>query len=224
MNILQAGLIVVTIGMALPAAAEDRAAARQAFSDGSKYYDLNQYSEALEAFKKAYWNYENAVFLFNIAQCHRALKHKREAIESYRSYLRKAPNAPNRIEVQRIIADLDAALAQEKSLASSPPKATILREDKPASTPSEANLDPATGIVRAPSSPPNLAPPASAAASPAISSSAPLRSDQPLGKRRWFWGVTGAAIVVVAGVAVGIALAETPRDPAPSVGSLKVNQ
>src|SRR5439155_18979189 len=105
-------VIIATLMASLSAAAEDKDAARKAFLEGTKYYNLNQYSDALEAFKRAYWNYEDPSFLYNIAQCHRALKHKSDAVEFYRSYLRNAPDTPKRVDVQRIIADLEAAIAQ----------------------------------------------------------------------------------------------------------------
>src|SRR4051794_4096008 len=96
-------LVLAALLVALPAAAEDKEAARKAYSEGSRYYDLSQYADALEAFKRAYWNYEDPIFLFNIAQCHRLLDHKSEAISFYRSYLRKLPHARNRAEVQRVV-------------------------------------------------------------------------------------------------------------------------
>jgi tetratricopeptide (TPR) repeat protein len=71
--------MLLLLASTLPAAAEDKAVARRAFSEGTRYYDLGQYAEALEAFKRAYWNYEEPSFLFNIAQCHRALNHKKES-------------------------------------------------------------------------------------------------------------------------------------------------
>jgi Tetratricopeptide repeat len=46
-------------------------------------------------------------FLFNIAQCHRQLGNKQEAIKFYRSYLRKVPDAPNAEEVRKLIASLE---------------------------------------------------------------------------------------------------------------------
>src|SRR5689334_23729146 len=96
-------LILIAVALSSTARAEDKEAARKAYAEGQKYYNLNQYSDALDAFKRAYWNYEEPTFLFNIAQCHRALGHKKEAVEFYRSYLRNAPEAPNRADVQRII-------------------------------------------------------------------------------------------------------------------------
>lgn len=134
MGLMRVGVILVTVAMAFSAAAEDKDAARKAFSEGQRYYNLNQYAEALDAFKRAYWNYEEPTFLYNIAQCHRALKHKAEAIEFYRSYLRNAPQAPNRAEVERIIAELDAALQKDRAVANAPPEGTIASPPPPATT------------------------------------------------------------------------------------------
>jgi tetratricopeptide (TPR) repeat protein len=207
-------LVAIAVGLATPAAAQDRAAARQAYTEGSKHYDLNQYAEALEAFKRAYWNYEDPVFLYNIAQCHRALKHKSEAIDFYRSYLRKAPNARNRAEVQRIMSELEAAVAQEKRVALGPPEGTMPGEARPAA--GAANAAPAS----------SRSPAAASGAAPTelVTSAAPAaRADKPLWKRGWFWGVTAASVAVVAGVAVGISLGTAPRDPSPSIGRVQVN-
>src|SRR5436305_13211216 len=118
-------VIAVSVLLSLTARAEDKEAARKAYLEGQKYYNLAQYGDALEAFKRAYWNYEEPTFLYNIAQCHRALKHKSEAIDFYRSYLRKSPDARNRAEVQRIIAELEAALTQERALSTAPPQGTL---------------------------------------------------------------------------------------------------
>jgi tetratricopeptide (TPR) repeat protein len=205
MKLARVGLAVSILGIASSAAAEDKAAARQAYIQGSKYYDLNQYGEALEAFKRAYWNYEEPVFLYNIAQCHRALKHKAEAIDFYRSYLRKSPDAPNRADVQRMIADLERALAQERALAIAAPEGT-LSESRPA---------PAHEATPAPNSAPAVT----------TTGTAPQRQpDKPLWKKPWLWGVVAASIVVVAGVAIGVGIAaSSPSDPSPSFGTLKVN-
>lgn len=208
MRWLRLCVMALIVSIAFSAAAEDKEAARQAFSEAQRYYNLNQYADALEAFKRAYWNYEDPVFLYNIAQCHRLLKHKAEAIEFYRSYLRNSPNARNRVEVQRVIAELEASLQQDRALANAPPEGTI------ASTPPVTTPPPAT------SEPPPSAP----AAALVTSSPPPPRADKPVWKRAWFWGVVGGAAAVVAGVAIGVGIAtSTPRDPTPSLGSRPVN-
>ncbi len=50
--------------------ADNKEAAKEAYSEGKRQYDLGEYDAALAAFKKAYLNYEEPVFLFNIAQCY----------------------------------------------------------------------------------------------------------------------------------------------------------
>jgi tetratricopeptide (TPR) repeat protein len=131
-RIARFGLILaVLIAVVSPAAAEDKVAARAAFTEGTKHYDLNQYEQALEAFKRAYWNYEEPTFLFNIAQCHRALGRKEEALAFYRSYLRKLPDAPNRLETERFMTELEEALAHEK----------VVREEIKPNVPAVAVVD-----------------------------------------------------------------------------------
>jgi tetratricopeptide (TPR) repeat protein len=185
--------------MALPAAAEDKDAARKAFSEGARYYNLNQFADALEAFKRAYWNYEDASFLYNIAQCHRALKHKQEAIEFYRSYLRNAPDTPRRAEVEKLIAELELAVKQDQAVATKPPDGTI--GSPPATAPPVASEQPALVATSAP----------------------PPRADKPLWKRPWLWGVVGGAVAVVAGVAIGVGVGLSAKDPTPSIGRTTIN-
>jgi tetratricopeptide (TPR) repeat protein len=192
--------LVTALTCAPPAWAEDRAAARQAFIEASKYYDLNQFTEALAGFKKAYWNYENPAFLFNIAQCHRALGQKSEAVSFYRSYLRKAADAPNRGEVERVIASLEAAIKEEKTLATAPPQGTI------ATTPS-----PAPAAVSTSAATESLSKPVPAASKPVI-------------RKPWFWVVVvGAAAAAATAVAVGVVYGSSTQDPVPSMGVARGN-
>jgi tetratricopeptide (TPR) repeat protein len=74
---------------------------------GTSYYNLGRYQEALAEYEKAYLAIQDPPFLFNIAQCQRKMGKDREALGAYRSYLRVAPNAPNRSDVQRRIAELE---------------------------------------------------------------------------------------------------------------------
>src|SRR5262245_59275248 len=94
--------------------AEDKQAARNAYRAGVHHYDFGEYREALAAFKTAYQNFEDPSFLFNIAQCHRQLLEREEAIRVYRSYLRNAPSAANAGEVRELITRLERELSEEK--------------------------------------------------------------------------------------------------------------
>lgn len=104
--------------------ADNKEAAKEAYTEGKRQYDVGDYQSALAAFKKAYLNYEEPVFLFNIAQCYRALGDKPAAVRTYRAFLRNWPKAPNREQVDRIIAQLDAAIAQDASAQAAPPAGT----------------------------------------------------------------------------------------------------
>jgi tetratricopeptide (TPR) repeat protein len=194
MHMVRVGMILMILAVLVaPAAAEDRALARQAYSEGTKFYDLNQFAEALEAFKRAYWNYEEPVFLFNIAQCHRALGHKSDALGFYRSYLRKAPDAPNRDDVQRIITDLEGAIARDKSAAASRAAAESAAATKAS---------------------------ASATAHPALVATPPAKTEKPKPKRAWVWGVVAGAVAVAVGVGVGVGVGTQSHAPKASDGAV----
>jgi tetratricopeptide (TPR) repeat protein len=81
--------------------------ARAHSNRGTGLYNLGRFSEALVEFEAAYLAVQDPPFLFNIAQCQRKMGNNREALETYRAYLRVAPAAPNRTEVQRHISELE---------------------------------------------------------------------------------------------------------------------
>ena len=83
------------------------AAAKTHYARGTSYYNLGRYGEALAEYEAAYLAVQDPPFLFNIAQCQRKMGKDQEALAAYRSYLRVAPNAPNRPEVQKRIAELE---------------------------------------------------------------------------------------------------------------------
>jgi tetratricopeptide (TPR) repeat protein len=126
--------------------ADNKSAARDSFREGSRQFDLGEFKLALDAFKKAYLLYEEPAFLFNIAQCHRQLGDKPEAIRFYKTYLRKVPTAPNRAEVERIIATLEAE--QEQATKNKPPAGTIEPAPPPPPTPPPTPTPQLTPITR----------------------------------------------------------------------------
>ncbi|MGB8299338.1 MAG: tetratricopeptide repeat protein [Polyangia bacterium] len=86
---------------------ETVATAKEHFNQGNRHYELGHYQEALNEFEAAYMAVPDPAFLFNIAQCHRKMGHDKEAVGFYKSYLRAAPNAPNRTDVQKRIRELE---------------------------------------------------------------------------------------------------------------------
>src|SRR4030095_7304029 len=85
--------------------------AKQRYAAASRLYDLAEYEGALAEFKEAYRAVGDPACLFNIAQCHRKLGHTQDAITFYKTYLRRAPNAANRAEVEHRITELERAPA-----------------------------------------------------------------------------------------------------------------
>jgi tetratricopeptide (TPR) repeat protein len=83
------------------------AEAKARSSRGTNFYNVGRFKEALADYEAAYLAVQDPPFLFNIAQCHRKLGHNKEALDAYRSYLRVAPAAPNRAEVQKHISELE---------------------------------------------------------------------------------------------------------------------
>jgi len=98
------------------ARADDAAAMHEAkrhFDRGEKLYALTKFSEALDEYQKAFDAKPIPAFLFNIGQCYRNLGDYDAAIFSYRKYLKLAPDASNREQVEQLITDLEAKKDQQ---------------------------------------------------------------------------------------------------------------
>jgi len=202
MGAVWCGVVVACFaGAGIAQAAPDEsqlAVAKQHYAAATKFYDLAEYEGALREFKEAYRAIEDPAFLFNIAQCHRKLGHTQDAITFYRNYLRRAPQAANRAEVERRIAELERAPAARPP---GPPTGDATPDadaqvaplvlDLPAPTPTTPRQPEQTLVVA----------PAPAAA-----------PETPFYRRGWFWVVTGA---VIAGAATTIIVLSTRSDAKP---------
>jgi tetratricopeptide (TPR) repeat protein len=105
-------ILLVTLAMlGRVARADDPPAVREAkhhFERGEKLYALTKFGEAIDEYQKAFDAKPIPAFLFNIGQCYRNLGDYDAAIFSYRKYLKLAPDASNREQVEQLIADLEA--------------------------------------------------------------------------------------------------------------------
>lgn len=208
-------MALVLVALAGPAVADNKDVARDAFREGSRQYEIGDFKAALAAFKKAYLSYEDPAFLFNIAQCERQLGDKVEAVRTYRVFLRKVPNSPQRESVERIVGELQQAIEQEKTAATRPPTGTIEPGAATAAPPAAA---PSASEAARPAAPASGSEPATAGTSLSVAA-APPPASRPLHKRPWFWVVVGGAAVVVAtGVALGVTLGSSPKNPTPTYG------
>ncbi|HLL25056.1 MAG TPA: hypothetical protein VK427_23135 [Kofleriaceae bacterium] len=101
-----------TFAQALPKflAEAATARARALFATGKRHYELGEFTQALDLYKRAYRVKPLSAFQFNIAQCHRKLAQHREAVAMYQAYLVETPEAANRTLVESLIAESRASL------------------------------------------------------------------------------------------------------------------
>ena len=64
-------------------------------ASGNKHFELAEYDAAITDFKEAFRISDEPGFLYNIAQAYRLKRDCREASTFYKTYLRRAPTAPN---------------------------------------------------------------------------------------------------------------------------------
>jgi tetratricopeptide (TPR) repeat protein len=182
--------LVVLLGSAPGVRAdESQSKAMEHFREGRKLYQISDYRAALQEFKRAFLFKEDAVFLYNIAQCHRQLGEREEALTFYRRYVAAAPDAQNRAQVERIISELQSPRPAPapppvaappppppapRSVAAPPPSAPLALETRPRPPAPSAPLIPAQGDRSEP-------------------------EPTPLYRRWWFWTLLGAAAAGAAG-------------------------
>lgn len=197
-------LVVAALVTVMPSAAsaqDPRAQAREHFRKGTRHYDLGEYGEALTEYKEAYRRFDDPAFLFNIAQCHRRLGERDLALDRYRAYLRKSPEAENRADVERLIAELErqrSAAPAAAPAAPQEPAASLLPAQREAGWPSTASS--AADAPRAGAQIP--------VAQPAI---VERQSEPGIGRSWLIWG--GVAAGVVAAAAVVFLVTRAPDGP-----------
>ncbi|HEY7373626.1 MAG TPA: tetratricopeptide repeat protein [Polyangia bacterium] len=189
--------------------------ARAHFQQGDTYFKLDKYATALQEFEQAYLAKQDPSFLYNIAQCHRLMGNRVEAIRFYKRYLSDAPTAVNRPVAEKHIRDLEAALGAEELTGAHP---------LPPSPPSPPRSGDSGGAGTSPSRPPSTAPaplalearPPPPSQSDAMLTSPPGSSpspadDHPFYTKWWFWTAVGG--VVATGVLLALLLNRDPSCP-----------
>jgi hypothetical protein len=217
---LVAVMATSTVGMA---GEKGRAAekARAHFTAGTAYFNLEKYKEAIGEFEQGYLEKQDPSYLFSIAQCHRALGNKPEAIRFYRRFLQEAHDSANRPAAEQALHELEPgvpAVAPAPVPATRPAPAPA-PPPRPVAAPAPAPVvaaPPAAASAPAPApTAPNLAPtdPATAGtprAAPVALATAPVspaagsRSSGRITSKWWFWTLIGG--VVAAGIVAGVVL------------------
>jgi tetratricopeptide (TPR) repeat protein len=171
-------------------------------------YNLGYFGRALKDAEAAYRLDPLPGLLFNLGQCHRALKHWERAEVFYRSYLRNNPGAKNKELVHELIDKVVAeekAAEQEKAAAEQKAAAAAAAAAVPAPAPV-----PSVVLVEAPAAAinPSPAPPVAEAT---VTSSR--------GSRVWPWVLGGGALLFAGAAAWGwYEAADYPSVKASTVG------
>jgi hypothetical protein len=130
--------------LCLPATAhaDERSEALQHYEKGRRAFDLGAYEEAAAEYASAYRIRDDPALLYNLGQAQRLANHPVEALRSYRMFLIRVPDAANRDEVERKIAELQKLSAQPKATPTPPSSGAAKAPVAASSTPSLALTPP----------------------------------------------------------------------------------
>jgi tetratricopeptide (TPR) repeat protein len=128
------------------------------YERATRAYDVGKYNEAIEEYQKAYEIGGDPPMLYNIAQAYRLNDQPGEAVRFYRRYLQRAPNARNKDDVERKIAEQEKIVEDRRKAqaAVTPPPAPAPVTSAPPPAPSVT--PPAPTPVGPPAPPPTATP------------------------------------------------------------------
>lgn len=189
--------------------AEKKQRAKEHYEIATRFYDVGKYGEAIREYEAAYLLTGDAALLFNIGQAYRLWDHPDDALRVYKNYLRQRPDAVNRADVEKKIADLER-LVETRHRSAMPPGAPDTPPEQVTAPPIYPGGSPPTGIALPPPPPPVSEPAATLAGEP------PAEPPAQTG-RRWLTysllGLGGASFVAAAlAGAVGASQAKKLRD------------
>lgn len=173
------------------ASSADDEVARGLFQAGKAAYQARKYADALGFFQQAHERSHRPELLFNIGQAAERLRQDEKALEAFRAYLTQVPGAPNRVDVEARIRQLEQWIAERNEATA--PVAPIAVAPTPAETAKRAHAskdDPAY-------------------------TEGDDAAGAPVTTQWWFW--TGIGAVVLGSTAAGLAIAlggdETEHEP-----------
>src|SRR3569623_2597863 len=148
--------IVVALGAGRAQAqltADQKQEMRQHYEKATRAYDIEKYGEAVDEYQKAYEIGGDPAMLYNIAQAYRLNKQAPDALHFYRRYLQRAPNARNREDVERKIADLEQSIEAKRKADEAAAAAARLRAPPPVTPAPRPAVLAAPRMVTVPSRP-----------------------------------------------------------------------
>jgi len=218
---LCAAALVVVVPGAAQAKPVDYEAAKNHFDEGTKAFNLGEFKKAIEEYKAAYNAKPDPVFLYNIAQSYRMANDTAQAVFFYRSYLRNAPSAPNRREVEERVRKLEAQLALQRQVTTEPPNTPVRptgmgENGEPRATTTTTATEPAT------TEPATTSTSSTTSSSSSLAVTATPSEKKPLYKKWWLWTIVGGVVVVGLGVGLGVGLSQRDTPPSAAFGPFDV--
>jgi hypothetical protein len=198
-------VLVTLCGAARPQAAEltpsQKAEMKSLYERATRAYDVGKYAEAIEEYQKAYEIGGDPPMLYNIAQAYRLNDQPGEAVRFYRRYLQRAPQARNREDVERKIAELEKQIEERRKQ-----QAAVTPPPAPAPTPSST---PAPAPIVGPPAPVAAAPTTGTEGTVGEVTQTPAAPEEGMSSTRKIVGLSviggGVAVGVVAGIFAFIA-------------------
>jgi tetratricopeptide (TPR) repeat protein len=132
--LLAAVVFVPVAALAQPTEAQKREA-KELNEKATRLYEVGKYGEAIEEYQKVYLLVDDPVLLYNIAQSYRLWGKPEDSVRFYRNYLRRAPGAPNRADVEKKIADQEKLIEERRRAPVTTPPVTTPPVETPTTTP-----------------------------------------------------------------------------------------
>jgi tetratricopeptide (TPR) repeat protein len=99
----------------------DKKTSAKLYKQGKKKFNLGEFDEAIELFKKAYDEYEAPAYLYNIAQAYRQLDDCKKAIFFYERFLAEKPDSGQAETIRGYIAELEEICKEKQAAPSDAP-------------------------------------------------------------------------------------------------------
>jgi tetratricopeptide (TPR) repeat protein len=186
------------------AASSDKRTTRELIDSATKHFQAGEYDAAISDFYAAYQKKPLPALLFNIAQAHRKAEHWQEALTLYERFMKDDPKSQLVPEAEAHSAAMRAKIDAQKASAEREAAERLAKQ--------RAEEAEALAVAREAER---------KKAEAALLLAASRKSEKPIYKRGWFWGVIGG-VVAAGAITAGVVIAVKLKEPASELGSRDV--
>jgi tetratricopeptide (TPR) repeat protein len=161
------------------------------YERATRAYDVGKYAEAIVEYQKAYEIGGDPPMLYNIAQAYRLNDQPGEALRFYRRYLQRAPNARNREDVERKMADLEKTVEERRKAQAAAPT--------PVAPPPATTGTPAVPAAPPPAAPPVVSSPPAASVTVGDGQPTGVSEGPSTGRKVVSWSLLGVGVLAGVG-------------------------